>query len=415
MPAQAAQALPGARPGHASTRQVRRSAANLRRDLQAAMARSYASPAVRTWLTDNARLLSSAEGEARDLLWNAHDYPAVSIGHEERPRVSVVAGAYLAEAGRRGFSEETFGAFLRGTQDVLDLQLGELWATRGALMLELLHGVVAAAAHEDEQRLPAAIASIRRVGHASWTQLFADASVVDQVLVADPAGAYAAMDADSRDAYRHAVSHLARHGTASEREVAEAAVALADAVSERLPSDDTDVVAQRRTHVGYYLVDAGVSTLKSLVGFRAPLLDRAAAVVTTHPTSFYLGGVIILTTAIVVSVVFGIGVPAPALVALLLLLPAMQAAVELVNALVPAATRPRALPKLDFCRGIPADCQTMVAVPALLLDEQHVHELVMDLEIRYLANRDPQLHFALLSDSMDAVHQAGVTHEPPAT
>ena len=100
--------------------------------------------------------------------------------------------------------------------------------------------------------------------------------------------------------------------------------------------------------------------------------------------------------------------PAPAWVAfLLLLLPAMQAAVEFINALVPAATRPRALPKLDFSKGIPADCETMVAVPALLLNEQHVHELVMDLEIRYLANRDPQLHFALLSDSVDAVDQAG--------
>ena len=57
---------------------------------------------------------------------------------------------------------------------------------------------------------------------------------------------------------------------------------------------------------------------------------------------------------------------------------------------------------LDFSEGIPAEHATMVAVPSLLLNERQVHELVMDLEIRYLANRDPHLHFALVTDSTDA-------------
>ena len=50
---------------------------------------------------------------------------------------------------------------------------------------------------------------------------------------------------------------------------------------------------------------------------------------------------------------------------------------------------PRALPKLDFSEGIPADCATLVAVPTLLLNERQVRQLAMDLEIRFLANRDP--------------------------
>ena len=128
---------------------------------------------------------------------------------------------------------------------------------------------------------------------------------------------------------------------------------------------------------------------------------------TAHPTVTYLGGVALVTVAIVVAMLNGIDMPTTAVVAfLLLLLPATQAAVELINALVPALVRPRALPKLDFSEGIPADCATLVAVPTLLLSEPHVRELVMDLEIRYLANRDPQLHFALLTDSVDAEDQA---------
>lgn len=404
--------LPPARPGRATTRQVRKRAMSLRSGLKAAMARSYSSVSVRTWLTDNARLLASAEGEARDYLWNAHDYPSVSEDGVERPRVGVIATAYLGELVRGGVDEETLAAFLRGVQDVHDLQLGELWAVRGALMLELLGRIIAAAAAEDDVALPCAIDDIRRIGAANWILVFDVSSVVDHVLAADPAGAYASMDDSSRDAYRHVVSYLARHGKASEREVAEAALCLADAVADSHGRDCTGATA-RRMHVGYYLVDDGLPMLEALVGFRAPLFRRLAGAIARRPTRFYLGGVTAITLAIVASMLYGMELPAPMwLASLLLLLPAMQAAVEVVNALVPAATRPRALPKLDFSTGIPADCETLVAVPALLLNEQHVHELVMDLEIRYLANRDPYLHFALLSDSVDALDEEGAAQEP---
>ena len=77
---QAALALPEARPGHSRARQTRRRAALVRSELKTAMARTYASADVRTWLTENARLLASAESEARDFLWNSHDYPSVSLG-----------------------------------------------------------------------------------------------------------------------------------------------------------------------------------------------------------------------------------------------------------------------------------------------------------------------------------------------
>ncbi len=409
----AARALPPLTLARSRVRGIRRRATRLRGDLKAAMARPHASAALRDWLSENARLLSSAEGEARDFLWTSHDHPAVSDEAGTGPRVSRLAAAYLAYAGRTGFGDEPFIAFLRGAQDVDDLQLGELWATRGALMLDLLDRVVAAADAGDAARASRAIEGIRRVGDANWEQLFVEASVVDHVLAADPAGAYASMDEASRDGYRHVVSYLARHAVASERQVAEAALCLADAAASAETAGDDDPVATRRMHVGFYLVAEGRQALEAVIDVRPPWHHRLAAFVRAHATAFYLGGVAVASVAIVLFMLQGITLPAPALVAFaLLLLPAMQAAVEFVNALVPAVARPRSLPKLDFAKGIPTDCETMVAVPALLLDEQHVHELVMDLEIRYLANRDPQLHFALLTDSTDAADQAGADDEP---
>src|SRR5205085_11241501 len=62
----------------------------------------------------------------------------------------------------------------------------------------------------------------------------------------------------------------------------------------------------------------------------------------------------------------------------------------------------------------PGHCVTMVAVPALLLNEQQVGKLVEDLEIRYLGNRDRNIHFALLTDLPDS-RETALEHDPRVT
>ncbi len=78
----------------------------------------------------------------------------------------------------------------------------------------------------------------------------------------------------------------------------------------------------------------------------------------------------------------------------MLLLPCSQSAVEVMNYLVTSLLPPQMLPKLDFQQGIPDECTTMVAVPTLLLSEKQVRQLVRDLEVRYVGNLSPNLHFA---------------------
>ena len=103
---------------------------------------------------------------------------------------------------------------------------------------------------------------------------------------------------------------------------------------------------------------------------------------------------------------------------MLLLLPVMQDAAELVNSTVTTVFGPQPLPKLDFRKGIPPEFATMVAVPALLLNEEQVRKLVVDLEVRFLANRDPHLHFALLTDLPDSLskpHEEMCIRDSPHT
>src|SRR3546814_4255265 len=63
---------------------------------------------------------------------------------------------------------------------------------------------------------------------------------------------------------------------------------------------------------------------------------------------------------------------------------------------------PRALPRLDFSSGIPGEARTLVVVPTMIGDVAGARSLVDALEVRFLANRDENLRFALLTDFLDA-------------
>ena len=82
-----------------------------------------------------------------------------------------------------------------------------------------------------------------------------------------------------------------------------------------------------------------------------------------------------------------------------------QLALALVNFMATRLVAPRPLPRLDLSAGIPADARTLVVVPSLLYSSDNVATLCEALEVRYLANRDPNLRFCLLTDLADAPQQ----------
>ena len=172
----------------------------------------------------------------------------------------------------------------------------------------------------------------------------------------------------------------------------------------------------RKSHVGYYLIGEGADELRRRAGVRLPFGERVQAFLRRHPEEFYLGGIEMLTLLIVLAIMSPVynafnTFYGRILAILLLLLPCSQSAVEVMNYLTTALLHPRILPKLDFCEGIPDDCVTMVVVPTLLLSEKQVHRLVEDLEVRYLGNTSPNLHFALLTDLPDSAEAPN--HDDP--
>ncbi len=87
---------------------------------------------------------------------------------------------------------------------------------------------------------------------------------------------------------------------------------------------------------------------------------------------------------------------------LLFAIPVSELAVALVNALILFAFPPRLMPRLDFEEAIPEQHRTLVVVPSLLDNETTLQALLDELEVRSLANPEENLHFALLTDFVDA-------------
>ncbi len=372
------------------------------------------------WLLDNVRLLQAAERESRPVLAHRWHLPWVVVAGVHQPRIALLVAAYLDRA-RDQFCDAAFAEFVEGFQAVRALKVSEIWSLRSALQLELVDRILAGAA----VAWPGLFTSIRGVLEADWKSLFEWLSHVDRVLERDPAGAYAAMTADSRDLYRQTVAALAKRSRLSEVAIAEEALRLAACPGEDAPEASqanshalpgprlagraagypltaAESASARRAHVGYYLVDAGLAALRAAIGYRPGLGERLRQQLLAFPTAGYLGGIAVLTVAFVFLLVRPLPVGQAVLAGILLLLPAAAAAVECIHRLVNSLLPPRTLPKLDFSEGIPAGCATLVAVPALLLDARQTRALVRDLEVRYFANRDPNLRFALLTDPADA-------------
>jgi cyclic beta-1,2-glucan synthetase len=115
-----------------------------------------------------------------------------------------------------------------------------------------------------------AITSLRFCSALDWSRFFERESVVEQVLLRDPAGIYEKMDFATRDRYRHAIEELAGP-TGRSSQVALRTVERA--CGDRQPGGD-----ERATHVGHHLIGLAAP---SHLAFR-PSLRRCATLRLRH-------------------------------------------------------------------------------------------------------------------------------------
>ena len=310
-----------------------------------------------------------------------------------------MASAFVAEFARR----------LQGQSPALALPLTwieQRLSERGLTIEQLVQSENQQQA-ADQVSISNSIGSLRFLGAMDWREFVETMSVVEQTLRDDPGGVYGRMDFATRDRYRHVVEKIAK----AQPPVARArwraqAIQLAHAGRRRGMAATTGAA-----HVGFYLIDKGLPQLEAQRRRCAsPSPRRLARAAAGFRLLLYLGGDRRCITAArrrrlcwrrrMAAELHGWLLAPIGILLLLLHEPARRRARELAGDAAgdaaPAAAH-------GFLRGHSAGMRARWSSSRRCSPApQDVDDLVEALEVRFLANRDDHLHFALLTDFRDA-------------
>ncbi|MFA7552843.1 MAG: glucoamylase family protein [Spongiibacteraceae bacterium] len=380
------------------------------------------------WLLDNSHIVREALQQIQTDL-PAHYYRQLrqcsTADDREPPRIFALMDQTINDHGLP-IDIDTIEASVRPLTTTDDnhadtsLTLGELWAVPIALRIVLILRLCEVLSLSKEDCLEAGseddiehktmivagcILSLRTIGTTNWRRFVERTSAVEQHLRNDPQDIYRQMDFETRDRYRGVVELLAKRSNMDQEAIAKMAVQLATQ-----NDTDNDGATPVCRHIGYYLLDDGRPQLEAAVGYQPSYYEKLQRTASRHKAALYLGSITGLAAIGSLTLFFALlahntGHIASLGAALLAVVPLLFVAGGAVNLLVNGLVNPRRLPKLDFARGIPAKERALVVVPMLLTDHNGIAANLAMLEQNYLANSDPVLRFALLSDHCDAATQ----------
>ena len=243
-----------------------------------------------------------------------------------------------------------------------------------------------------------AIGSLRAIDNADWQAIVGRTSTAIQLLLQSKT--FEAERTDTRDVTLHAIEQLAwrsgRHETAVTRTLLDLMQSAGDTAGgdashwlhgpgrrellERLALHDSAAMAWRRLRhhaaLPLYLGTLAAAT----IGLVAWIMIRHSAALPSTSAPLWLT---LLTAA-------------------LMLIPASEAVVAVINRLISESARASHLPRLALTHGIPPEHRVMVVIPGMLTATSSAADLAHRLELHHLANPETQAQFALLTDWADA-------------
>ncbi|MGV8877727.1 MAG: GH36-type glycosyl hydrolase domain-containing protein [Sphingobacteriaceae bacterium] len=254
----------------------------------------------------------------------------------------------------------------------------------------------------DQVAVKNSIGTLRFIGSTDWRKFVEGTSIVEQILRSDITGTYSLLDFATRDRYRHVIETIASRSPLSETEIAEKTIDL---------TKRPDIAGEqyiRERHVGYYLIDKGFDQIKEAAQMRFTIRQGLNDFMEKRPALIYFSSISFLTLSIAygmlsVAWIYGdFSRQILILVGLLSVAGAAHLAITFANWLATIWIKPEILPRLDFSTSIPIEYRTLVTIPTMLSGKNEIEENVEALEIRFLANREKNLHFSLLTDFTDA-------------
>lgn len=241
------------------------------------------------------------------------------------------------------------------------------------------------------------ITSLRELGEINEEAIFEELSAVEGILSKDPAGVYPQMDSLSRGLYRHEVAKLAIRYGIPEIHVAKRCVSLAEAGQPNL---------NQANHVGVYLLGKGAKILKHTIRKRMKASTSEPPNIKGLLYFVSLGGLALLMFHLLWLALaqggMGDGIWRYALMALAVAPVIFGLAVKIANSLFTRSIPAKSLPAMDYKEGIPDHARTLVVMPVIISRKEQGVEYLNRLQKHHLANRQTNLHFALLADYADA-------------
>ncbi|WP_375705043.1 GH36-type glycosyl hydrolase domain-containing protein [Bartonella sp. AA86SXKL] len=240
------------------------------------------------------------------------------------------------------------------------------------------------------------IRALKAIDDVDWTAWFETVSCVDSILRKN--SDFSEIDAHSRNIYRQVIEKVSRFSPLSELEVAHKVVEMANSTSKDMP---------HHSCVGWYLVDDGCGIFEKACGYIPPFLikwTRASCCsklrVIAIPVSFLTLALLLVIYALLQ--LSGMTQWMSFCFTVLALFPAIDAAFALFNTVVSWFVPSRQLIGYEYKEGIPKHARIMVVVPTLMTSRDDIDEQVRNLEVHYLSNPKGAIHFALITDWVDA-------------
>ena len=234
-----------------------------------------------------------------------------------------------------------------------------------------------------------AIGSLRAIDNADWQAIVCHSSATIRLLLG--AQTFEAERSDTRDTTLHAIELLARRSGRGEISVTRTLLAL-------MQADGHDA--------NHWLRGAGHGEMLKRLGLSDGLGDAWRVLRPRATLPAYLGTLGVGTLGLVAWVMDhysgGVALWLMGLTAAVMLVPASEAVVAVVNRLIGESTRASHLPRLALAHGIPPEHRVMVVIPGMLTGLASAAELAHRLELHHLANPEPHAQFALLTDWADA-------------
>lgn len=244
------------------------------------------------------------------------------------------------------------------------------------------------------------INGLRHIEAINWKNVFSNVSVIEEILKEDPLKVYNDMDFPSKDFYRNKIERLSRKLKLPESYIAKKSIECAQQFEVKTEEDNY------KKHVGYYIVEEkGARLLKKVLGVKSEGKDKIKDFLIKNKVRSYVTSIIVFTALFEFLIIKSIGYKNAYIMLLqfiVFLIPSSEIIVSILNWSLNNLTKPDFIPKLQFGNGITEESSTVVVIPTLIGSKKRAKELVKEMEVYYLANKEDNIYFAILGDFKDS-------------